>query len=145
MKKISLIPLLLSTFLLVGCETETEFDRCLAANLAILDPDEYTEKIKVYRKKLNLNADGSWNRAVILGDVLHSYWYTKLTPIEEDFDRCLSEGMHLNSFKNWFMEDKELAIRNQNSYYKYCMKKEKEWATKEKERATKVCHSQGIY
>ena len=136
MKKIILIPLLLSTILLVGCETETEIDRCIEANLANLDLDEYIEKINTYHQALPTDTL-KYNVRNILR-IQNDYFYSKLSPIEKNFDFCLMDKLGEVIIKDFDMISKKRAVLFESSIYEYCM-------LKQKESAIKVCHSQGVY
>lgn len=142
-----LIPILLSTFLLVGCETETEFDRCLETNLD-LDLEQFLEKIKSYQKKLT----ESEKRLIAVGDMAYfisNNWEDNLTSIERTFNSCLvgklrDKGPYLDNLDYdefgamRYMEQKQQAVEYRYSWVEDCL-------AKDRERATKVCHSQGIY
>lgn len=73
MKRTVLIPLLLSTILLVGCETETEFDRCFETNTSVFDFDSYLNKYE----SIAIDDD---NRFYKIQD--------RLSPIEKAYEIC---------------------------------------------------------
>ena len=130
MKRTVLIPLLLSTFLLVGCETETELDRCIEANGGNVEFD-----LALYKEKINgLDIpDG-----VIEDSFLEVF---DLKSIELEFYNCVNEKADeridelIDSGKDWSY------IRDNNaidfaSIDNFCLPKN---------RAKEICHSQGIY
>ena len=71
MNRTVLIPLLLSTFLLVGCESE--LDRCMEANTSVFDFDSYLNKYE----SIPIDDD---NRFYKIQD--------RLSPIEKAYEIC---------------------------------------------------------
>ena len=130
MKRTILILLLLSTFLLVGCETETELDRCIEANGGNVEFD-----LALYKEKTNgLDIpDG-----VIEDSFLEVF---DLKSIELEFYYC-TRKISSERFRELIDRGKDFSyIRDNNaidyaSIDNFCLPKN---------RAKEICHIQGIY
>ena len=118
MKRTILILLLLSTFLLVGCETETELDRCIEANTEF---DEAQYKQKVVSSRFSI------------------------TSIENEIYGCLIDKRkkRVNEYmKQGLTNDQAYGLIDykleNKDFINYC--KKQAIAT-----AKNICHSQGVY
>jgi hypothetical protein len=123
MNRTVLIPILLSTFLLVGCETETEFDRCFEANggNAEFDYALFMEKANSSFPEEDEPVENTLETIKRLkqSKERRRIFESSLTAIELEFHRCRTKRTR--------------AI---------CLS---EVESKNKNRAKAICHSQGIY
>ena len=130
MKRIVLIPLLLSTFLLVGCETETELDRCIEANGGNVEFD-----LASYREK---TAGLDIPDGVVRDIFLETF---DLNSIDLEFYYCTTK-LSRERFKELTDRGKEWSYIRDNNAIDYdsidnlCLPKN---------RAKEICHIQGIY
>ena len=125
MKRTVLIPLLLSTFLLVGCESE--LDRCIEGNFSV-DIWEVREKYRLWsleeepRKRFSIERSFSVDERKVFicvdSRITNYMVFTLNTPVEE-----IEINIEMKAFD-------DLATD--------CIQKEKE-------KAKKICHRQGIY
>jgi hypothetical protein len=138
MKKIILIPLLLSTILLVGCETETEFDRCIEANggNAEFDLAQYMKKGESEEAKAIMD---SIPFGSIPNEELPKYFKSLYTPAELEFYKCA-----LKKFKELEKEFTDSGLELSDVYSNIDMDEIFE-SCLPKNRAKAICHSQGIY
>lgn len=138
MKRIVLIPLLLSTFLLVGCETETELDRCIEAKFSSFD---YYGARVLYRliskeedpyKRRVIERGASKEEAIVFACVANN---RKL--FEPVKDESSPYGFYNQpKFKGKPPIDFEMKVFDDHA--EACIQKEKE-------KAKKICHREGIY
>ena len=125
MKRTILIPILLSTFLLIGCESE--LDRCIEGNFSV-DIREVREKYRLWSleedpsKRLSIERSLSGDERkvfICVNSRITNYMVFRLnTPVEE-----IEINIEMKAFD-------DLA---------------KDCIQKEKEKAKKICHSQAIY
>ena len=125
MKRTILIPLLLSTFLLVGCESE--FDRCMEGNFSV-DIWEAREKYRLWWLEEDLFKKRDIRDSVTAGEgkvfvcvnasITNYIVYNLKTPVEE---------IEIDIVMKAFDDHTEACIQT------------------EKEKAKKICHRQGIY
>ena len=153
MKKIILIPLLI---LLVGCETETELDRCIEANTTdgFFDYDQWSKKHEDYLVKRKIAGENSplLERGSIW-DSIDKMYERSLNDTEADFFAC----------RNSIIERKALDVYRRNDYEGRYISSIKEAREKiilfemeqiirhctvlvpTKASAKKFCNAQGIY
>ena len=138
MKKIILIPLLLSTILLVGCETETELDRCIEANggNAEFDIAQYEEKAKT----LVMPEDTPYEDYIEASKEQRRIFKSSMTDSELEFYNC---GVKKFSERNKELKDsgmddalERLENIDDDEIINLCLPKN---------RAKQICNSQGIY
>ena len=139
MKRIVLIPLLLSTFLLVGCESE--LDRCIEGNSPSFD---YWGARVLYRmirteedpsKRRQIERSASKEEARVFGCVYserEDYLY-EIVRVPADSFNFVTTPKFTGSVPPIDIEMKVFDDHAEN-----CIQKEKE-------SAKKICHRQGIY
>ena len=138
MKRTVLIPILLSTFFLVGCETETEFDRCFEANggNAEFDKALYDEK----NKARSLPEDTQREDILEVFEKQERIFKSSLTASELEFRSC--------GRKKYSERDKELEDMGFKDFSERMNKIDNDEITNlclPKNRAKQICNSQGIY
>tara|TARA_B100000315_G_C14182096_1_gene409398 strand:- start:89 stop:601 length:513 start_codon:yes stop_codon:yes gene_type:complete len=166
MNRTILIPILLSTFLLVGCETE--LDRCIEANESVLDMDSLKNRtVQLARSdsKITIKSILYRNTAPEVDQIKVAKtikeFNDSLTPIEHLFLTCLKDDrMFVKAFKYKYEEFVETADGKNHTREQFDEEMENHLqqlvidsshcnpetlVEPEKERATKVCHAQGIY
>jgi len=146
MKKIILIPILLSTFFLVGCESE--LDRCIEANGGniVFDGVKFKEKMDKFatqygREFARLQGEDSER----LEQMIEEYELS-LDPIETEVNACFEEKYMKESDKilestNDLSEATKLMNKvDQEAIINSCKKQ-----LKTKAKAKKICNAQGVY
>ena len=136
MKRTILIPLLLSTFLLVGCSQEpTELERCIEANGGNVEFDlaQYLRKGRESSKRIE---DGSKSFKEALEELKSSY-----TPTQLDFYNCTTEKVNerMKELEESGLTSDEVfekVMEEGEEIQKYCLPMN---------RAKAICYSQGIY
>ena len=150
MKRTILIPILLSTFLLVGCETETELDRCIEANTDIdIDEAEFLSKVLAHRiealnraevlRKSELSMDESMDEILLFQNNFDS----SLTNTELKAYKCGKEK-YSDRYEELFRkkiaksvsEAIEILAPEEEEIFNACLPRVQ---------AKAICHSQGIY
>ena len=143
MNRTVLIPILLSTFLLVGCETE--LDRCLEANTSgVFDYAQYKEKMSVFTKGSREFQNTNPSTQEFLDDFEKRQKELKLSfnPVEDEFNTCTQEKYQKEY--NYALELREDGVElaellekvDQEAIANSCLPSTK---------AKKICNSQGIY
>ena len=168
MKKLILIPILLSTFFLVGCESE--LDRCMEANIGgDFDEMKYIEKQnKGYIDGESITWANIEKRSIIMNinTIDAEEFRLSLNLREAKFDSCwkeeiLEEGYSTLYLDPFFMQNRffSLVLKSMTEQgiarkkrilsaefediWDFCLK---EASLKEvKTKAKKICNSQGIY
>ena len=140
MKRTVLIPLLLSTFLLVGCESE--LDKCFEANYeySSLDIDNF-KRTKLYPYFEQMNEEG-----LTLDEFGKSIDLTEKTFMDCSFD--VSNDLEERKDSRWkFYQARRLPSGrlSADDAKDYLEIIEAICLQKEEERAKAVCHSQGVY
>ena len=121
MKRTILIPLLLSTFLLVGCESE--LDRCIEGNFSV-DIREVREKYSLWIQEEIENPNK-----------YEGFEAGSFTSDEKAIARCVIWSRE--DFSSSYLPfDNEMKVFDEN--VKDCIQENKE-------EAKKICHRQGIY
>ena len=141
MNRTILIPLLLSTFLLVGCESE--FDRCIEANKSFNYEEKYNKYISNVKNKTGDEYFDVWND-----------FDASLNSIEREVDSCVGESTYQEileiypTYNEWTEEKQEELWTSdewgnmEKKWVRSCSQKPEE---EEKEGVRKLCHAQGIY
>ena len=139
MKRTVLIPLLLSTFLLVGCESE--FDKCFEANYeySSLDIDKF-KRTKLYPYLEQLNEDSSLHEFKKSMDLTEKTFMDCSLDVNNDLEE--RKDSRWEFYKARELPSGRLSTDDAKDYFEIiipiCLQKEEE-------RAEAVCHSQGIY
>ena len=140
MKRTVLIPILLSTFLLVGCETETEFDRCFEANggNAEFDLASFREK---QNSMISVPEDTPYEDFVKVFSERVDMFESSMTAIESEFYLCGNEKyeQQMKKLEARGIDRSDITLEkmiDQDEIDNLCLPKN---------RAKAICHSQGIY
>jgi len=157
MNRTILIPILLTTFLLVGCETE--LDRCVNANMTEFNLQIFLDKESVNQDELRLLFESNkkefgvnWilekGKGMDSVEKLGKEFVNTLNSAEVSFFECGK-----NSYEKWY---KELEKQYPDTWTQkvtagdYQYQRDNEYCQtlaneEELKRVKSVCHSQGIY
>ena len=153
MNRTILIPILLTTFLLVGCESE--LDRCVNANMTEFNLQIHLDKESAYQDELKLLFESNYKefglnwisekgKGIDNVSKLGKEFRNTLNSAELSFFECGN-----NSYNKWYEELKEKypdtysqKVGDYQMDNEYCQTLTNE---EELKRVKSVCHSQGIY
>ena len=142
MKRTALIPLLLSTFLLVGCETETDLNRCIEANTADgFDQAQYRKKMDAIRIKRDSASELPINELLKEMKETEKNLISSLTAVEIKVYKCGQEKFsdrltELTDIGFSPSEATEKIIQEEGEILTACLPRNQ---------AERICNSQGIY